>query len=175
MHRAAIAIGLVVARIADAAPVDPEIASLGRALPAGWQLEVANTELTIRRPAPVRVAGRYLDGPHYANLAILAADASPEIIVALRYRIEPKWSATKLERARADNAKIYAALKGLRADDPEYVRWVGQLVQLPSCTLGGTSVFDRADTYAQLDLVVDPPWTMREAYAIVELVKRRCR
>lgn len=56
---------------------------------------------------------------------------------------------------------------------------LARVVALPRCTLddrGRTlSVFDDATTYAQLDLMVSPEIAMREAYAVVELIKRRCR
>ena len=56
-----------------------------------------------------------------------------------------------------------------------YDKALARVTPVPRCTLGALSVFDDATTYQQLDLMVDPPIAMREAYAVVELVKRRCR
>ena len=194
-----IGIGLLLATTAAA---DPAISSLSRALPAGWTLTTAGGELVIRHTAGVRVAGRHLaNAPHMGNMPVVAPPDGPQITLELRYRIEPVWTARQLAVARAANAKVYAELNALRVrhriDDlrtskgrplpetpdeaqrlasyeTEHARALARLVSLPRCTLGTSSLFDSAATYGQLDLMVDPPRAMREAYAIVELVKRRC-
>jgi hypothetical protein len=184
------------------AHADPAIANLAGALPAGWQLTTTKGELVIHRTEPVRVAGHHLANPHVGNLPVATAPTAPKITLELRYRIDPKWSPQRLADVQAANRKIYAALTALRARhrideirtskglplpatpdeeqrlaayEAERARTLAQVQPLPRCTLGASSLFDSARTYAQLDLMVDPPGAMREAYAIVELVKRRCR
>jgi hypothetical protein len=63
----------------------------------------------------------------------------------------------------------------LHQNEADRTRETAKLVRLPYCTLGDVSLFDSPETYAQLDRIIEPPGAMREAYAIVELVKRRCR
>lgn len=181
----------------------PEVESLAKALPAGWHVTIGGGDLVIERSAPVHRIGMYLENsPHNTSSYVPASTTGPAITLALRYRIAPRWTANELVGARAANAKLYAELAALRArhriddiptskgrplpataDDQrrltayeaDHARISRRLVRLPRCTLGDSSVFDSAETYGQLDLIVDPPSAMREAYAIVELVKRRCR
>jgi hypothetical protein len=200
-----LAIGIVLIVSASVAHADPAVDGLSRALPRGWHLTTTpGGELVIRHPAPVRVAGRHLENepPHTANLPVAAPAGGPEITLALRYRLEPAWSTAQLAAARTSNAKVYADLRDLRArhnldaihtskgrplpatpDEQSRLAAyqadeavaLARLIRLPRCTLGTSSLFDGPETYAQLDLMVDPPGVMREAYAIVELVNRRCR
>src|SRR5688572_20958435 len=207
MLRMAIGIVLVVASTVSAG--NP-VTDLAPSLPKGWRVlarrvpDGGGQELVIERAHPVRVGGRHLENPHIGNMPAPRSTASrgPEITLALRYRMEPKWDAAKLAAARDANAKVHAAITRLRAQhriddiptskgrplpatpDDEHrlaayeadrVRESAKLVRLPYCTMGDVSLFDNPDTYVQLDLIVDPPGAMREAYAIVELVKRRCR
>ncbi len=178
---------------------DP-IASLARALPAGWQLVRAADTITIRHRAPVRLAGYHLMNAHTGNVPVRAPVDAPTITLALRYHVEPRWSPTRYAAARAANRRVHAELVQLRdhyriddihtskglplpATDDERKRLAAYqaaesntrrtLQPLPRCTLGGLALFDEG-TYDQLDLMVDPPGAMREAFAIVELVKRRC-
>jgi hypothetical protein len=181
---------------------DP-VRELQRSLPGGWRVIRTGGDLVIRHDAPVRIAGKYHpNSVHMGNAPVLAPATAPSVVLALRYRLEPAWSEAKLETARTTNKKVYAELVALRArfrlddiptgkgtplprnpdeqqrlvdHDTAYQATLARLVQLPRCTLGGSALFDSTDTYAQLDLMVDPPIVMREAYAIVELVKRRCR
>jgi hypothetical protein len=185
---------------AGAAP-DPDIEGLAKALPAGWHLAVSGADLTITRDERVRVGGRHLPNePGTGNIPIVAR--GPEITLALRYHVAPRWSGAQHARARAQNDKIAAQLAALRqryriddihtskglpiprdadeqqrltAYESERSALTAQLARTPRCTLGASSLFDDAETYSQLDLVVEPNTAMREAYAIVELVKRRCR
>lgn len=194
-----VALGLSGAGSSSADPVR----DLQRSLPGGWRAIRTGGELVIRHDVPVRIAGRYHpNSQHMGNAPVIAPSAAPAIVLALRYRLEAAWSTAKLDAARATNKKVTDELLALRArfrlDDiptskgrplprtPEeqkrladhetaYQATVARLVKLPRCTLGGSALFDSAETYDQLDLMVDPPSVMREAYAIVELVKRRCR
>ena len=160
---------------------DPALAKLEQSLPAGWSLLATDTELVIRH-----------DRPCYVE----SGDAPPMITLELRYRLEPKWSDKQVAEARAANDKVAKELRGLRAqygvakigktpkDADErkrldaYTKAEAELrariLKVPLCTLGGSSVFDGDDTYAQLKLVVDPPDAMREAHHVVELVKKQC-
>ncbi|MBA2543568.1 MAG: hypothetical protein H0V17_28260 [Deltaproteobacteria bacterium] len=184
------------------AVADP-VRDLQRSLPNGWRAIRSSGELVIRRDAPVRIAGKYYPGSqHMSNAPVLAPPVAPKTVLEMRYRLEPAWTAAKLDATRAANAKVYAELVALRArfrlddiptgkgtplprnvdeqqritaHDAAYQITLARLIQLPRCTLGGTALFDSSATYQQLDLMVDPPIAMREAYAIVELVKRRCR
>jgi len=67
----------------------------------------------------------------------------------------------------------------LREYQAAYDKTLAAVVRLPRCTIdlgnGRASLFDDETTYDQLSLMVDPPIAMRETFAIVELVKRRCR
>jgi hypothetical protein len=188
---------------------DNPVSALSGSLPKGWRVvarripDNGGQELVIERAQAVRVGGRHLENPHIGNMPAPPSTArGPEITLALRYRMEPRWDAAKLAAARAANARIYNELSRLRAHyriedirtskgrplptgpdeeqrltayEADRTRETAKLVRLPYCTLGDVSLFDSPDTYAQLDLIVDPPGAMREAYAIVELVKRRCR
>jgi hypothetical protein len=204
MMRSALGIAATVWLAVAPAAASPsgDLASLARALPSGWKLTTTATTLVVEARSRVRVSGRYLDNaPHTTNIYVPAAPSNPQITLALVYRTEPRWSAEKLASARAANAPIFATLATLRARyriaeirtskgrplpatpdeqqrlaeyEREYQRTRAQLVKLPRCTLDNLSIFDGEDTYAQLGLVVDPPSVMREAFAVVELVKRRC-
>lgn len=160
-------------------------------------------ELAIVHVAPVKIAGMFLpNAPSYTNVPQKAPADAPTITLQLRYTTEPRWSDAKLDKTRAANAVIYKQLNALRAkyriDDiktgkgmplpsnpdeekrlaeyqVEYDKTLAQVTRLPSCTLGDLSVFDDERTYSQLKFSVEPASAMREAFAIVELVKRRCR
>lgn len=201
-RRMAIGIALLGAVASHNAIADTPIDSLANALPAGWRLSIAKHELVIRHLAPVRAVGHYsIDATYTGNQYVAAQPSSVSIAVELRYRIEPAWSKQRIADARETNAKVYRELVALRARyrideihsghgqllpetpderqrvtvfESEYAQALGHLVTLPHCTLGGTSLFDSPATYSQLDMMVDPPGVMREAYAIVALVKRRC-
>lgn len=166
---------------------DPALAKLEQALPAGWSLLATDTELVLRHDRPVYTAG--------------GTAAGPMITLELRYRLEPVWTAQQLADAKATNARAAADLRALRAkhridaipqrkgeaqprDAGERARLAAfthdqapiaaRIVPLPLCTFDGHSVFDGKDTYAQLDLSVDPPDAMREAHRVVDLVKQQC-
>ncbi|MEO8705405.1 MAG: hypothetical protein ABI867_35515 [Kofleriaceae bacterium] len=202
MRCSGIGIALCLAAFPAISAPSSDIASLASALPAGWKLTTAQSSLVIEARTPVRVPGTYLTAPHTTNIYVPGADSDPLITLALRYRTEPRWSANKLAAARAANAPVYATLASLRlryridelavrdgrsiATTPaeqqrlddyerEHRRIAMQLVRLPRCALDNLSLFDDPSTYKQLQLVVDPPIVMREAFAVVELFKRRCR
>lgn len=162
----------------------------------------AGGELVISHTAPVKLAGMYFENAHITNTPQKAPADAPTITLELRYRLQPKWSDDQVAKAQATNAAIGKQLEALRtkyriddiptgkgmplpatADEQkryadyqaDYAKVVAQLVKLPRCTLGGMSVFDDDKTYSQLKYQVEPASAMREAFAIVELVKRRCR
>jgi hypothetical protein len=197
----AIYAAVIAATATASAGTDPAIARLERALPRGWSLLATDTELVIRHDRPVYAEGRHLanEPPDSPPTGIAGG---PLVTLELRYRLEPKWPAAQLAAARAANAKIYDARKALAtqyridelrdrksaepvaktADEQKRIdayraaagKLEAALVQLPRCTLGASSLFDGPDTYAQLSLVVDPAQAMKEAYAIVEVVKKQC-
>ncbi len=194
--------GFAAVLLVSASAAEP-MADLQQALPAGWQLSTTRDTLTIERKQPVRISGKYLaNAPHYGNAYVAPSIDAPTETLRLRYRTEPAWSAARLAQVEAANAKIYAELaplrKKYRIDDiatgkgmplpanPDEERrlrdyeaahaaTLARITPVPRCTLGRLSVFDTEQTYRQLDLIVDPPIAMREAYAVVELVKRRCK
>ncbi len=198
-------VALVLALFAGAAEADSrpaEVADLARALPKGWRIDYARNALVIRHVAPVRQSGVQYWNAHTTNAAMPTSASDTAITLQLRYRTEARWSDAQLAAAHTTNAVIYGKLNALRERykiddihtgkglplpatpderkrlaeyDAEYARTLRSLVQLPRCTLGALSLFDDETTYSQLSLVVDPPQVMREAFAIVELVKRRCR
>jgi hypothetical protein len=194
-----LAIALVFAAGASAA--DP-VGELQRALPAGWKVITTTTDLTIERMLPVQISGRFLpNAAHYGNAPTRAPASAPTEKLRLRYRTEPAWSAARLAQVTAANKQIYAELQPLRAkykiddiatgkgmplpktpDEQQRLRdyqaaydaVLARITPVPECTLGKVSVFADRATYQQLDLMVVPEIAMREAYAVVELMKRRC-
>jgi hypothetical protein len=159
-------------------------------------------ELAIVHTAPVKLAGMYFANAHITNVPHTAPPDAPAITLALRYGIEPRWSEARIAKTKAANDVIYKQLPALRTkyriDDiatgkgmplpsnpdeekrladyqVEYDKALAKITPLPRCTLGDYSVFDDDRTYAQLKFMVEPASAMREAFAIVELVKRRCR
>ncbi len=193
----ALAIGLTGSSSAD------QVSALQAALPAGWKVVTTRGALTIERTRPVKIAGQYLaNAEHFSNVVTVARPSAPTEVLRLRYRTEPAWSAARLAQVTAANKRIYAELEPLRLKyqideidtakgmplpktpdedrrlreyQAAYDKVLARISPVPRCTLGTLSVFDDATTYQQLDLMVDPPIAMREAYAVVELVKRRCR
>lgn len=187
---------------AGTAAADP-VSDLQRALPGGWKVTTGNSELTIERLTPVQISGRFLpNAAHYGNAPTVAPASAPTEKLRLRYRTEPAWTASRLAQVTESNKKIYAELQPLRAkykiDDiatgkgmpipktPDeeqrlqdyqaaYDAVLARIVAVPQCTLGKVSVFSDRSTYQQLDLMVVPEIAMREAYAVVELMKRRCK
>jgi hypothetical protein len=159
-------------------------------------------ELAIVHTAPVKIAGVfYMNAPYTTNVPRTAPAGAPTITLQLRYGIEARWSEARLEKVRAANNVIYKQLDGLRAkyriDDiktgkgmplpstpdeekrladyqAEYDKTIAKVTRVPRCTLGELSLFDDEHTYEQLKYQVEPASAMREAFAIVELVKRRC-
>lgn len=181
---------------------DP-VSDLQRALPGGWKVTTTKSELTIERLTPVQISGRFLpNAAHYGNAPTVAPASAPTEKLRLRYRTEPAWTAARLAQVTESNKKIYAELQPLRAkykiddiatgkgmpipktpDEEQRLRdyqaaydaVLARVVAVPQCTLGKVSVFSDRSTYQQLDLMVVPEIAMREAYAVVELMKRRCK
>lgn len=166
---------------------DPALGKLEQALPAGWSLLATETELVLRHDRPVYTAG--------------GSTAGPLITLELRYRFEPPWSEQQLADAKATNARAEADLRALRAkhridaiphvkgepqprDAGERARLAAysheqapiaaRIVPLPLCTFAGHSLFDGKDTYAQLEIAIDPPEAIREARRVAELVRTQC-
>ncbi len=188
--------------VAGPSSADP-VSALQTALPAGWKVVTTRDTLTIERTRPVKIAGQYLpNAESFSNVPKSAPASAPTEVLRLRYRTEPAWSATRLAQVTAANRKVYAEIEPLRVKyqidgigtakgiplpkttdeqrrlrdyQAAYDNILARIAPVPRCTLGTLSVFDDATTYRQLDLMVDPPIAMREAYAVVELVKRRCR
>lgn len=189
----------------QAHPAQRAIGELENALPTGWSLLATGSELVIRHDQPCYVTGPVASAaamPTSEARAALPAGGGPLVTIELRYRIEPRWTAQQRTDARAANDRIAGELRTLasryridaihrRNGQPVAVnadeqgrldaynagraRLAARLIALPRCTLDDVSVFDGADTYAQLALQVDPPDAMTEARRVVELVKQYCR
>ncbi|HEX3757796.1 MAG TPA: hypothetical protein VHW23_03780 [Kofleriaceae bacterium] len=198
-----IAIGISLAAVAATADADPALDQLEHALPAGWSLLATGSELVIRHDRPCYVTGGHAGARIAgAEASAGAAGGGPLVTIELRYRLEPRWTAQQVTAARAANDQIDGELRTLAsryridairtsqgrrmpasADEQARLdayeagraRLVARRVQLPRCTLGEASVFDGADTYAQLGLQVDPAEVMTQAHRIVELVTQHCR
>jgi hypothetical protein len=176
---------------------DPAIVKLEKSLPAGWSLLATDTELVIRHDKPCYAIERQENAP--PNAAPMGG--GPLVTIELRYRLEPKWSDKQLAAARGANDKVAAELRALakqyRIDDihkskgrplpstddertrlDAYTKAEAQsrarTTRLPLCTIGESSLLVGDDTYRQLSMKIDPPEAMREAFQIVELVKRQC-
>ena len=183
------------------ADVDPALAGLEKALPAGWTMMSTESELVIRHDRPCYSNGEHLPNEPADSKPTAAPAGGPLITLELRYHLEPKWTAIQLAEARATNDKVNAEANALRArfnidfmhqgkGEPmptnagertrlaAYNKAKAQLmarrVRLPLCSFGNTSLFDGDSTYSQLNLEVDPPEAMHEAYRVVDLVKKRC-
>jgi len=131
-----------------------------------------------------------------------APPSGPLVTVELRYKLEPRWTEKQLAAAKATNHKVADELRALSAKykieeihhskgrplpanadeqsrlsayDSEHARVAKRLVALPRCSAGDLSVFDGEDTYAQLDLEIDPPEVSPEAHKVIELMKQHCR
>jgi hypothetical protein len=140
-------------------------------------------------------------GPAPSGAMPAPPGGGPLVTIELRYRIEPRWTDQKLAATRAANDKVEGELRALAArynlgaihqtkgrrlpaSADERVRLVAyeaaraplaaRLITLPRCSIGDASVFDGADTYAQLSLAVDPPEVMTQARHIIELMTARC-
>jgi len=173
--------------------------TLEKALPAGWSLLVSGAELVIRHDRPCYVTGVHHDNARGDEPA--PAAGGPMVTLELRYRLEPRWTDKQVAAAKAKNDRLAGELRALAAKynidgihqskgrplpatpderarleayDAAQATLTAKMVALPRCSLGDTSVFDGADTYAQLRLIVDPPEAMTQAYRIVELMKQHC-
>jgi hypothetical protein len=141
-----------------AAEKDQALGRLERALPRGWSLLATETELVIRHDRPVYCTD-------HTN--------GPLVTLELRYKLEPKWSPEHLTDVKAQNDKL-AAEAGKSHDRRAEAKLRARLAQLPVCTLDHASILERADTYGQLQLTIDPPEAKAEAEAIRELVTKHC-
>jgi hypothetical protein len=175
--------------------------TLEQALPAGWSLLASGTELVIRHDRPCYITGVHHENARADEPSARAAGGGPMVTIELRYRLEPRWTDQQVAVAGAINERLGGELRALAARynvdaihhskgrplpaTPEQrarleayeaaqAPLVARMVKLPRCNIGDTSVFDGADTYAQLSLIVDPPEVMTQAFQIVELMKRHC-
>ncbi len=165
MKRVAVVAVMVVAGSA-AADKDQALARLEKAVPHGWSVLATENELVIRHDRPVYC----VDHPD-----------GPLVTLELRYRLEPKWTPEHYAEARATNDKVAAELAALRqrlgtgkAFDKEAAKVRAREVRLPVCTLDHSSIIERADTYAQLALDLDPAEVKTEGARIQELVDKHC-
>jgi hypothetical protein len=161
---------------------------------------VAGAELVIRHDRPCYVTGVRHENAR-ADEPVKLGAGGPMVTIELRYRLEPRWTDQQVAAARATNEQLGGELRALAARynldgihhskgrplpaTPEerarlaayeaaQARVAARMVKLPRCSVGDTSVFDGADTYAQLSLIVDPPEVMTQASRIVALMKQHC-
>lgn len=159
-------------RIVALDDVQPRNSKLPIAAPPGT--EATTFELRYRlEPA---WSARKLAAARAANAAIDAAIAAARA----RYRLDapPATAAGSAGRARPalhrdDRAGRDDRAARQAAFDAEAARLAARRVEVPRCTIAGRSLFGTDER--ALDLIVDPPAAMREAYAIVALIARRCR
>ncbi len=166
MKRWIVAMAVVIGGGVALAQRDQALDRLEKALPVGWSLLAAEGELVIRHDRPVYC-------PTQPN--------GPLVTLELRYRLEPKWTPEHYAEARATNDKVAAELAALRqrlgtgkAFDKEAAKVRAREVRLPVCTLDHSSIIERADTYAQLALDLDPAEVKTEGARIQELVDKHC-
>ena len=199
----ALAIGIVCMLAGSAAADRTSIDELGRGLPKGWRFTRTARELTIERAQPVRIGGWHRMGhASHGNQYVVPEPEAEQVTLHVRYRLAPAWDAKRYADVGRHNAQVaeqvrlaYTKYKiaeipqhrGLllprtdaeRARVAEYESLVAKhyatMIALPSCELGGYSLFDIGETKQQLRMMVEPTTAMRELYAVVELVKRRCR
>lgn len=177
---------LLLVGVASASP-DRPWARLEAELPPGWSLLATETELVLRH-----------DKPCYATEAV--ATSGPMVMLELRYRLEPKWTAKQLADAKATNDRIAADIAQARtryqvdkirvangklqpktADERRRVAAflaaehaaLARQIATPLCSPGDASLFDDG-AYAQLGMKLDPPEAVAEARRVVELVKKEC-
>jgi len=190
----------LVAGVASA-QADPAFDRLEAALPPGWSLLATGSELVIRHDRPCYVTGAHHANAPAVETRAPAVGAGPLVTIELRYRIEPRWTEAQFAAAQATNDRLGGELRALAARykvdaihhskgrplpaNPDerarldayeagHARIAARMVKPPRCDLGGSSVFDGEDTYAQLALEVDPPEVMTQAHRIVALVKQHC-
>lgn len=188
--RSTAALGFALALGALGHPVHadpPSLATLEKALPAGWTLLATDSELVLRH-----------DRPCYRGEAAAPTKRDGALItLELRYKLGPAWTPAQYADARKANAAVAQELEAARAryridaikapahpTADERARLdayahaettaASHRVREPLCTLGDDAIFDGDETYAALAHPIDPPEAMREARAVVELVKRTC-
>jgi hypothetical protein len=177
---------IVLAGGSASADRDQALGRLEKALPAGWSLLATDSELVIRHDRPV-YCSTHPNGPL--------------VTLELRYKLEPKWTPERYAEAKAANDKIAVEIGQLEErykirairqrdghPDPatkdersrlrafQKARGVAQSrsIQPPVCTLDHSVIVVRPDTYAQLQLAIDPAEAKAEALTIQELVTKSC-
>ncbi len=199
MRRAPLIVLMLTAGVALAQD-DPAIGKLEKALPAGWSLLATDTELVIRHDRPCFVTGEHKENEPAVHVPARTPDGRL-VTLELRYHLEPKWTKRQFEDAKVTNDRLAGELGAVRtkfniagihqskgrplpmnADETarlagyekEAAKISARMVKVPRCSLGDSSLFDGDETYAQLRLEVDPPEAMKEAHAVVDLVKQQC-
>jgi hypothetical protein len=187
------------------AHAESELASLERALPAGWTMLETDSELVIRHDRPCYRGTEHV--PNEPDPAVLKKTGARSkgdgtlLNLELRYTLEARWTAQQFADAKKTNDAIAAEVKAahdrykidaikvakgtyLPANADERTRLAAftraesaataRRVHEPMCSVGDISIFDGDETYAPLRLEIDPPEAAKEAFAIVDLVKKHC-
>jgi hypothetical protein len=188
--------------VAAAQPAaDPALDDLEKALPPGWTMLATGSELVFRHDRPCYVAAPRRANPP-ATAAAKPAGGGPLVTFELRFHLEPRWTAGQIATAHKANDKVAGELRALvgkyhvdqihhskgkplpanpdekaRLDayDSEHARIAKRIVPVPHCAIADLSLFDGEDTYAQLNLELDPPEVIPEAHKILALIQQRCR
>jgi hypothetical protein len=188
MRRTGLVVTVLALRVMTAhADGNPGFTGLEHALPNGWTMLATDTELVLRHDRPCfRTEDHGSGAPRDGALVTLE----------LRYRLEPRWTPAQHAEAKHANDAIAAELKALRerykidaihpakATPEEHARLDAyqkaatqverKAIKEPMCALDTQSIFDGDETYAGLKQPVDPPEALKEARAVVELVKQHC-
>ncbi len=160
-----IACAVLLAAPIAAAERDQALGRLEKALPAGWSLLAAEDEVVIRHDRPVYC-------PTHPN--------GPLVTLELRFKLEAKWTPERYAEAKAANDKLAAELAAQKAKlsakayDAAVAKAKLREVRVPVCTLDRASIVERPDTFAQLDLDLDPAEAKTEGLKIRDLVEKRC-
>ncbi|HEY4238546.1 MAG TPA: hypothetical protein VGM88_01980 [Kofleriaceae bacterium] len=174
----------VLALLAGIARAEPPVHELERALPSGWSLIATDDELVIRHDKPCYTAAKDAPAPQPPPGTSVPPPATPPrprppgqlVALELRYKLQPRWTDKQLADARATNAKLDAAARA--EADRGHARAASVLtarrVALPLCTIGETSVFAGADTFALVGVALDPPEAAREVYEAIAAVRAHC-
>ena len=170
---------------------DASFVALEHSLPRGWTMLATDSELVIRH-----------DRPCFRTEQVTKQKGDGALVtLELRYRLETKWTPAQFTDAKRANDAVAAEVKTLRdkfkidqlkqlkgqpqpatADErtrldafaKAEVQVQRKAIRLPMCALGDQSVFDGDETYQGLKQPIDPPEALKEANAVVELVRKHC-
>ncbi len=195
-----VAIPLLVGGLAGIARADDGFAALERSLPSGWTMLTTDTELVIRHDRPCFRTGEHQPNDPVPASPKGKGDGAL-VTLELRYHLEPRWTPAQHAEAKRANGAVAAEVKALRdryridaihvakgsytpanADERARVdafqkaeRAAQRMaVHEPMCALGDQSLFDGEETYAGMKHDIDPPEALKQAHAVVELVKKSC-